>query len=99
MEADYIIKRLSDYSRLNEVYRLYHDSLVNAGYIKPQANGEVMLSPHLDCTPQTTIVIAEKNEQIIGTISITLDSSDGLPSDHYFKEEIDKLRSEFNKSI
>lgn len=93
MEKNYVINILSDYSRLDEIYRLTHDSLVDAGAITPKRDGKVKTSPHLDRIPETSTVITEQNGQIVATISITADNSSGLPIDNYFKEETDAIRA------
>ena len=88
MEKNYVINILSDYSRLDEIYRLTHDSLVDAGAITPKRDGKVKTSPHLDRIPETDAVITEQNGQIVATISITADNSLGLPIDNYFKRKL-----------
>ena len=93
MEKNYVINILSDYSRLDEIYRLTHDSLVDAGARTPKRDGKVNTSPHLDRIPETSTVITEQNGQIVATISITADNSLGLPIDNYFKEETDAIRA------
>jgi hypothetical protein len=96
MTKDYVTKRLDDHSRLDDVYRLTHDSLVDAGDILPQEDDQIISAPHLDRIAQTTIVIAEKNEEIVGTVSVTIDGPSGLISDNYFREETDLVRSRCN---
>jgi hypothetical protein len=87
MEQDYTVKVLTDYTRLDEIYRLTHDSLVEAAYISPQQDGRVIMSPHLDQIPETSIIATEKDGRIIATMSVTLDNSHGFPTDSYFEEE------------
>lgn len=87
MEEDYVVGVLTNYSRLDEIYRLTHDSLVDAKYIAPRLDGRVVSSPHLDKIPETSIVTAERNGQIIASITVTLTNSHGLPTGEYFKEE------------
>ncbi len=99
MAVDYIINRLTDISRMDEVYRLTHDSLVAVGDILPRADGKIISYPHLDTIPQTTIIIAEKNQHIVGTVSLTLDGSQGLYTDVYFKAETDHVRAHFNGNL
>jgi hypothetical protein len=99
MHKDYTIKTLNDYSRLDEIYRLTHDSLVKVGDIEPQPDGKVISFPNLDRIEQTRIVIAEKDGEIVGTVSLTVDGPDGLNTDHYFKEETDVIRQTFNGKI
>ncbi|MCK5120649.1 MAG: hypothetical protein KAQ91_01630 [Methylococcales bacterium] len=90
---DYTISVLEDYSRLDEVYRLTHDSLVNAGEIEPKEDGRFITCPNLDMIPETTILIAEQNCKIIGSISFTLDGPNGVHTDNWFKDETDEIRN------
>lgn len=99
MEKDYVVSVLSDYSRLEEIYRLTHDSLVDAEYISPQIDGKVLTSPHLDRISETSIVTTEVNGQIVATISITVDNPHGLPTDNYFKEEVAAIRENSNDAV
>ncbi len=55
MEEDYVIGVLTDYERLDEIYRLTHDSLVDMKYIAPRSDGRVIASPHLDKIPETSM--------------------------------------------
>ena len=63
---DYTISVLEDYSRLDEVYRLTHDTLAESGNIKQTIDGKIATCPHLDEIPETTILIAEYQGKIIG---------------------------------
>ena len=87
MKKNYNISVLKDYSRLDEVYKLTHDTFVLSGEISPQANGKITTSPHLDTHPDTSILIAEQEGEIIGTITVTIDSGEGLNMEKWFKKE------------
>jgi hypothetical protein len=91
VEEDYVVCVLTDYSRLDEIYSLTHDSLVDAKYIAPRIDGRVIACPNLDEIPETSIVTAEKNGEIIATVTITLTNPHGLPTDQYFKEETEAI--------
>jgi len=99
LKKDYVVSVLSDYSRLDEIYHLTHDSLVDAEYITPQFDGKVQTSPHLDHISETSIVITEQNGQIIATISATIDNPHGLPTDNHFKEETEVIRASSNGGV
>ncbi|NOR68376.1 MAG: hypothetical protein GQ532_01550 [Methylomarinum sp.] len=92
MKKDYTVSVLSDYSRLDEIYRLTHDAFVLSGEILPQGDGMINTCPHLDNHPNTIIVIAELKGEIIGTITATVDSSVGLNIENWFKNEVDEYR-------
>ena len=82
---------------LINIYRLVHDAYVERGYIEPRSDGQLVLYPHLDHIPETTVLIAEQDGQIVGTNSLTVDSPRGLPSDEDFKKECDNIRAERRK--
>lgn len=88
IDKNYRISVLEDYSRLDEVYKLTHDTLVLSGEISPHDNGKITTSPHLDHHPNTTILIAEQEGKIIGTITVTIDSDQGLNMEKWFSEEL-----------
>lgn len=90
---NYIISILKDYSRLEEVYRLTHDTFVESGEIPPQKDGVVVTSKHLDHDSNTIILIAESHGKIIGTISATIDSENGLNVDNWFNKEVNIFRT------
>lgn len=85
---EYTISVLEDYSRLDEVYTLTHDTLVLSGEITPQDSGKISTCPHLDNHPNTTILIAEQEGEIIGTITVTIDSEQGLNMESWFQQEL-----------
>ena len=78
---------------LEQAFRLVHDVYVDAGYIRPQAHGIRMR--HFECSPDTATFTAQAaSHGTIGVMSVVMDSDDfGLPSDHIYKDEIDKLRA------
>ncbi len=89
---NYTISIMDNCSKLDEVYRLTHDTLTEAGDIPPQKEGKIVSFPEIDRIPQTTIIIAEQNDRIVGTISFTLDSENGLHVSKWFKKETEQLR-------
>ncbi len=89
---DYTISVLKDFSRLDEVYRLTHDTFVMSGEILPQDNGMIATCPHLDKHPNSIILIAEQKDKIIGTITATIDSEIGLNIENWFEKEVNEYR-------
>ena len=79
---------------LEEIYRLVHDAYVERGYIEPQDDGRLVLYPHLDNVPETTVIIMWDQDRIVGTNTLTIDGPRGLPSDGDFKKECDAIRAE-----
>ncbi len=89
-----LVRAIRGTGELDLVYRLTHDSYVERGYVKPLCDGRLVHYPHLDRIPETTILVAEVNEAIVGTVSLTLDSDAGLHVDDDFKAECDRIRGE-----
>ena len=79
---------------MDKVYRLTHDAYLEQGYCAPQPDGRLIHYPHLDGIPETTVLVAEENGQIVGTNSLTLDGPAGLHVDSDFKAECDRIRAE-----
>lgn len=96
---EYQISVLSDFSRLDDVYRLTHDTLIEAGDIQPKKERKFIAFPDIDHAPETTILIAEKDGVIIGTISFTLDGPNGLHISKWFKDETNYVRNTAQGSI
>ncbi len=93
MKKGYTVSILNDYSRLDEIYRLTHDTFVLSGEIVPQDNSMISTCPHLDSHSNTIVVIAEQEGKIIGTITATIDSEMGLNMDKWFDKEIAEHRT------
>lgn len=95
----YKISVLSDFSRLDEIYRLTHETLVEAGDIQPGEMGKIVSFPEIDVAPETSIIIAERDNVIIGTISFTIDGPNGLHISQWFREETNTIRNASNGPI
>ena len=78
---DLSIKILETPEELDEVYRLTYESYLREGYCSIQPNERLSHYPHLDNIPNTLTFLAVKNNQIIGTNSLTIDGLMGLPVD------------------
>ena len=60
--------------------------------MEPVADGKVSSAPGFDLLPETSIILARQQGRLVGTLSITIDSAHGLPSDQFFAKETAKLR-------
>ncbi len=89
---NYRISLLTDFSRLREIYALNHDALIEVGDIAPTDNGMLIINSRLDQRPETSILIAEQDGEIIGTISFTLDGKEGMHLERWFKPEVEQIR-------
>lgn len=86
------IRKAKTLDDLHRVYRLTHDSYVDAGLYNNQTNRMIIHHPDQDVLPETTIYLVEIKGELVGTVTFTLDSEFGLMVDHGFKEQIDKYR-------
>lgn len=92
-QGKYKISLLRDFSRLQEIYALNHDALSEVGDISPRQNGMLVINPRLDKMPETSILVADEDHKIIGTISFTLDGKEGMHLEKWFKREVDAIRT------
>ncbi len=90
----FFIRSVESSFELDCVHKLTHDSYVERGYTTKQPDGRLIHYPHLDQSPNTTVLIALQSGHIIGTNSLTLDGPQGLHTDFDFKPECDQIRSE-----
>lgn len=79
---------------LAEVYRLTHDTYVERGYCLPQPDGKLIHYPQLENIPETTVLVALQDGQVMGTVSLTLDGPCGFHVDTDFKPVCDQVRAE-----
>jgi hypothetical protein len=70
------------------VYRTYKEK----GYAQPDSDG-LWYGLH-DALPQTQTFIVRREGRDVATLTIVFDSEAGLPADHLYRDELDKLRSQ-----
>ena len=76
--------------------RLVHDMYVARGLIEPKPSG-MRATPHL-LLPSTATFIAQRGEEIIGTLSLVVDSQLGLPMEKAFPAEVQAVRAAGRKT-
>lgn len=86
-----IYKIASTQHELEAAFSLLHNCYVATGFISPEPHG--LRCNLYSILPYTTIIIAKKGDEIIGTVSLIKDSSLGFPSDKNYKNENDFYRS------
>ncbi|MBA4386795.1 MAG: hypothetical protein C0404_02370, partial [Verrucomicrobia bacterium] len=69
------------------VYRTY----LGKGYAQPDPEG-LWCGLH-DALPQTTTFVVSRDGRDVATLTIVFDSEVGLPADHLYRDELDKLRA------
>ena len=79
---------------MDAVYRLTHDCFLERGYCRPRPDGRLIHYPELDCIPETTVLIAVIDGEVVGTTSFTLDGPSGLNVDHDFQLACEEIRAE-----
>ncbi|WP_196159102.1 GNAT family N-acetyltransferase [Reinekea sp. G2M2-21] len=89
-----VLYRLANETDMESVYRLTHDSFVQAGLSKIQKTRQLVHFPELDGITETKVIVAEVDNKIVGTNSITFDSSAGVHTDKFFPEETKLIRQE-----
>lgn len=89
----YRIETVKDEKGLADVYKLFKEGLVDIGDISPDVNVLAVSNPGLDYHQSTTVLAVWDVREIIGTISLTIDSEKGLNTDHSFKNETDRVRA------
>jgi hypothetical protein len=94
-EADrVVIKPVRDRRQLDHVYQLVHDAYLESGYIAPQRGGRLIYCPHLDLVPETTVLMAEADGDLVGTCTLTLDGPTGFHLDDEYPGAADAIRHE-----
>lgn len=89
-----VIRPTQNEQEMDEVYRLVHDAYLWRGYCTPQPDSRLRHYHHLDEIPETTVLIAIEDGKIVGTNSLTVDGTNGLPVDTDFKHIVDTVRQE-----
>ena len=88
------IKILKDYSKFKEIHELAYGKFFTSNKIN-----NPNLFPGFDISKNTKTIVAEIDNKIVGTNSITIDGNIGLPSDKYFKNETDFIRNQTNGNV
>ena len=89
--------RVATQDDMDDVYKLTYEAYISQGYCEPNKEGKLIHYPHLDNIPETTVLIAIANNEVIGTNSITIDGSNGLHVDDDFPEEVEQFRQRCKK--
>lgn len=79
---------------MDDVYRITYDAYLDMNYCEYQSEARLIHYPHLDNIPETTVLVAVEDREVIGTVSLTTDSIHGLHVDSDYKAECDKVRTE-----
>ncbi len=89
------VKQAETREELEAAYRLVHQSYMEAGYMAPHPSGLRVRA--FEVLPQTATFIAVENGDVIGTISLIVDSPLGLPMEESYRAEVSALRRQGRK--
>ncbi|WP_147445721.1 N-acyl amino acid synthase FeeM domain-containing protein [Corallococcus aberystwythensis] len=79
-------------AELEAAARVLHEGYVHRGLITPRPEG-VQVTPHL-LLPSTVVLVAKVADEVVGTVSLHVDSSLGLPLDKTFADVMGELRAQ-----
>lgn len=88
--GNYSVEFARDRADLLKAFELVHQSYMECGYIDRQ-EGELRVRI-FDLLPGSITIVAKNDDQVVGTISVVMDSRFGLPMEEAFSEEIKTLR-------
>ncbi|PCJ62921.1 MAG: hypothetical protein COA79_01985 [Planctomycetota bacterium] len=74
-----------------QAYRLVYKLYIEKEFATPSKSK--MWYSLFDANPNTMTFIAKKNDKVVGTITIVIDSITNLPADHIFHNDIQNLRN------
>lgn len=86
------IKVAESPAELEAAARVLHDGYVHRGLISPHPEG-VQVTPHL-LLPSTVILVAKVADEVVGTVSLHVDSPLGVPSEKTFADVLGELRAQ-----
>lgn len=90
--TDYHIRVASDRNSRQRAYALAHRVYREAGFAP---SGSTLCVAPYDLSPQTLTLLAEDNAgNDCATISVVFDTSEGLPCDEIYRQEVDALRAQ-----
>lgn len=79
LSSDIVFKQATTKDEIEQALNLVYDAYINLNYI--DKNPDQLHLPKYLVLPTTTILVIKLKEKVIGTVSIILDSSLGLPSE------------------
>jgi hypothetical protein len=79
------------FPELCAAFQLVQERYVDSGYMDPHNSG--MRYSIYNLLPTARTLVAVRDQEVVGTASVVLDSAAGLPSDEIFMAEFDRLRA------
>jgi hypothetical protein len=93
LSADYVFKQAETEDEIQDALNIVYESYSKLGYIDERPE-KIHFNTFL-CLPTTTILIIKYKEEVIGTMSIVLDSACGLPAEATWN--LSKIRAKTNR--
>ncbi|MEN0059918.1 MAG: PilZ domain-containing protein [Bdellovibrio sp.] len=89
-DKDFSVSLATTREDLEASFRLLHDCYVDTGIYESQPSGlRVTLFSIL---PTTTTIVVKYRGQVVGTVSLVMDTSAGFPSDNVYSKENEHIR-------
>lgn len=77
MDDGFIVKLAETQEEFSGAFRVLHDSYVEKGFCTPQPSGMRLILHH--ALPTTSVVVAKKGSQVVGTLTLVRDNRLKLP--------------------
>jgi hypothetical protein len=90
--AGLVVKVADAVPEIEQAARLLHDAYVGRDLIPPHRSG-LRVTPHL-VLPSTVTLVAKNGHEVVGTLSVVVDSALGLPMEKIFAGELRALRTQ-----
>ncbi len=87
-----IIVRVATRDDMEDVWELAYNSYVSEGYCPESPSGKLRHYELLDAIPETTVYLAERGDDLLGSVTFTIDSPAGLHTDKAFRAETNMER-------
>lgn len=89
--SEIVVERAVTVETLKQAYSLVHDVYCEKGYIREQ-KGKMRMRI-FEALPEMATFVGRHEGKIVAVTSVVIDSPDlGLPSDHVYRDEIERLR-------
>ncbi len=79
--------------QLRDVHRLTYAIYADMGLCEINPDRRLEHYPHLDYIAESTVLMAMEGDELVGTVSITLDGPEGLHVDEDFPDAMRRLRA------
>ncbi|MBW2735346.1 MAG: hypothetical protein JRH20_23425 [Deltaproteobacteria bacterium] len=96
-EGDYRVSIARTVDEYQDAFRLVRTGYVYQGYLPMRSPELRIYNQHV--LPESVVLIAKKGENVVGTMTVTLDSPAGLPLDKDYGDALTELRAGGEKLV